>query len=88
MQYRPKLLDVDKDKDVVVVMVVVMVVEGIHDTMVLMVIITQILHKRKASLHHPKWNNNEAKQENGKCLQDKPPKNHDNSCCRCGMKGN
>ena len=36
--------------------------------------------KRKASLHHQKWNNTEAKQENGKRLQDKPPKNHENNC--------
>ena len=41
MQYRPKLMDVDEDKDVVVVM------EGILDTMVLMVVIPQILIKRK-----------------------------------------
>ena len=81
MEYHSKLLDVDQDEDVVVV------VEEILNTMVLVVIITQILHKRKASLHHPKWNNNEAKQENGKCLQDKPPKNHENNCYRCGMKG-
>ena len=45
----------------------------------------------KASLHHQKWNNmkwnnTEAKQENGKCLQDKPSKNHENNCYRCGMK--
>ena len=42
--------------------------------------------KRKVSLHHQKWNNTEVKQENGKCLQDKPPKNHENKCYRCGMK--
>ena len=46
----------------------------------------------KASLHHQKWNNTkwnntEAKQENGKRLQDKPPKNHENNCYRCSMKG-
>ena len=41
--------------------------------------------KRKASLHHHKWNNIEVKQENGKCLQDKPSKNHENKCYRCGM---
>nr|CAN61800.1 hypothetical protein VITISV_044293 [Vitis vinifera] len=46
----------------------------------------------KVSLHHQKWNNTkwnntEAKQENGKRLQDKPPKNHENNCYRCGMKG-
>ena len=41
----------------------------------------------KALLHHQKWNNIEVKQENGKCLQDKPPKNHENKCYRCGMKG-
>ena len=44
-------------------------------------------HKMKASLHHQKWNNTEAKQENGKRLQDKPPKNHGNNCYKCGMKG-
>ena len=64
-----------------------MIMEEILDTMVLIVIIHQILKKRKASLHHQKWNNTEAKQENGKCLQDKPPKNHENNCYRCGMKG-
>ena len=42
MQYRPKLMDVDEDKDVVVVM------EGIPDTMVLMVVIPQILTKIKS----------------------------------------
>ena len=41
----------------------------------------------KASLHHQKWNNTETKQENGTRLQDKPPKNHENNCYRCGMKG-
>ena len=35
--------------------------------------------KRKASLHHQKWSNIEVKQENEKCLQDKPPKNHKNN---------
>ena len=38
-------------------------------------------------MHHQKWNNTEVKQENAKCLQDKPPKNHENNCYRCGMKG-
>ena len=41
----------------------------------------------KASLHHQKWNNIETIQENGKRLQDKPPKNHENNCYTCGMKG-
>ena len=41
----------------------------------------------KVSLHHQKWNNTEAKQENEKCLQYKPLKNHENNCYRCGMKG-
>ena len=68
----------DDDKDVVV--------EEIPYTMVLIVIIHQILKKRKASLYHQKWNNTEVKQENGKCLQDKPPKNHENNYYRCGMK--
>ena len=43
--------------------------------------------KLKASLHHQKWNNTETIQENGKRLQDKPPKNHENNCYRYGMKG-
>ena len=43
--------------------------------------------KMKALLHHQKWNNTETKQENGKRLQDKPPKNHENNCYRYGMKG-
>ena len=43
--------------------------------------------KMKVSLHHQKWNNTEAKQENGKCLQDKPLKNYENNCYRCCMKG-
>ena len=38
-------------------------------------------------MHHQKWNNTEAKQENGKCLQDKPPKNRENNYYRYGMKG-
>ena len=37
-------------------------------------------------MHHQKWNNTQVKQENGKCLQDKSPKNHENKCYRCGMK--
>ena len=41
----------------------------------------------KVSLHYQKWNNNEAKQENWKRLQYKPPKNHENNCYRRGMKG-
>ena len=69
----------DDDEDVVV--------EEIPNTIVLIVIIHQILKKRKASLYHQKWNNTEVKQENGKCLQDKPPKNHENNCYIYGMKG-
>ena len=38
-------------------------------------------------MHHQKWNNTEVKQENEKCLQDKPPQNHENNCYRCNMKG-
>ena len=38
-------------------------------------------------MHHQKWNNTKVKQENGKCLQDKPSKNHENKCYKCGMKG-
>ena len=41
MQYRPKLIDVDEDEDVIVV------IEGIPNTMVLMVVNPQILIKRK-----------------------------------------
>ena len=41
MQYRPKLVDVDKDEEVVVV------VEEIPDTMVFIVIIHQIIRKEK-----------------------------------------
>ena len=37
-------------------------------------------HKMKVSLHHQKWNNIDAKQENENRLQDKPPKNHENNC--------
>ena len=37
-------------------------------------------------MHHQKWNNTEAKQENGKCIQDKSPKNHENNCHRWGIK--
>ena len=43
-------------------------------------------HKMKALLHHQKWSNIEAKQENGKCIQDKSPKNHENNCYRWGIK--
>ena len=42
MQYRLKLMDVDENEDVV------MVLEGILNTMVLVVIIPQILKKRKS----------------------------------------
>ena len=34
-----------------------------------------------------KYNNDEAKQENEKYLQDKPSKNHENNCYKCGMSG-
>ena len=81
MQYHPKLVDVDEDEDVVVV------VEEILDTMVIMIIIPQILKKGKPHCTTRKWNNTEAKQENWKFLQDKPPKNRENNCYRCGMKG-
>ena len=40
----------------------------------------------KVSLHYQKLNNIEVKQENEKCLQDKPPKNYENNCYRYGMK--
>ena len=42
MQYLPKLMDMDKDENMVVV------VEGILDTMVIMVIIPQILKTGKS----------------------------------------
>ena len=45
------------------------------------------MQKRKASLHHQKWNNTKTKQENRKCIQDKPLKNYENNCYRCGIKG-
>ena len=41
MQYRPKLVDVDKDEEMIVVM------EGIPNIMVIMVIIPEILIKGK-----------------------------------------
>ena len=41
MQYHPKLLDVDEEEDIVMVM------EGIPNTMVLMVVIPQILRKKR-----------------------------------------
>ena len=43
--------------------------------------------KKKASLHHQKLSNTEVKQEHRKCIQDKPPKNHETNCYKCDMKG-
>ena len=43
-------------------------------------------HKRKVHCTTRSGINIKAKQENGKCMQDKPPKSHDNNCYRCGMK--
>ena len=72
MQYHPKLVDMDEDEDVVVVM------EGIPNIMVLMVVIPQI-PKKKTLLHHHKWSNTKVKQENEKCIRDKPLKNYENN---------
>ena len=36
---------------------------------------------------HQKWSNIQVKQENGKCIQNEPPKNHENNCYKCGIKG-
>ena len=43
-------------------------------------------HKGKTSMHHLKWNNTEAKQDE-KHAQNTPSKSHENTCHRCGMKG-
>ena len=42
--------------------------------------------KGKTSMHHQKWNNTEAKQDE-KHAQNTPSKSHENTCHRCGMKG-
>ena len=42
-------------------------------------------HKGKTSMHHQKWNNTEAKQDE-KHVQNTPSKIHENTCHRCGMK--
>ena len=73
------------DEDVDVIAVVVM--EGIFDTIKLMVVIIQIPRKRKTSWNHQKWNNTKVKQENWKCIQNTPSKAHENNCHICGMKG-
>ena len=44
-------------------------------------------HNKKSKPNHQKWNNNDEKQEKGKVFQNKPSKNHDNACFRCGVKG-
>ncbi|KAK2633782.1 hypothetical protein Ddye_028574 [Dipteronia dyeriana] len=44
-------------------------------------------HNKKSKPNHQKWNNNDEKQEKGKDFQNKPSKNHDNACFRCGVKG-
>ena len=62
MQYHPKLVDVDEDEDMVVIM------EGIVDTMVLMIVIPQTPREKKISLHHQKWSNTEVKQKIGKYI--------------------
>ena len=43
-------------------------------------------HKGKTSMHHQKWNNTEAKQDE-KHAHNTPSKSHENTCHRCGMKG-
>ena len=43
-------------------------------------------HKGKTSMHHKKWNNTEAKQDE-KHAQNTPSKSHENTCHRCGIKG-
>ena len=42
-------------------------------------------HKEKTSMHHQKWNNTEAKQDE-KHAQNTHSKIHENTCYRCGMK--
>ena len=51
-----------------------------------MAIIPQIFKKRKS--HYTTKSGVILKQnkKNEKCIQDKPPKNHENNCYRCGMK--
>ena len=43
-------------------------------------------HKGKTSMHHQKWNNTEAKQDE-KHAQNTPSKSHENTCHICNMKG-
>ena len=43
-------------------------------------------HKGNTSMHHHKWNNVEAKQDE-KHAQNTPSKSHENTCHRYGMKG-
>ena len=43
-------------------------------------------HKGKTSMHHQKWNNTQAKQDE-KHVQNTPSKSRENTCHRCGMKG-
>ena len=42
-------------------------------------------HKGKTSMHHQKWNNTKAKQDE-KHAQNSSSKSHENTCHRCGMK--
>ena len=76
-------MEVDED----VVTVVVVVVEGIFNTMELMVVIIQIPRKRKTSWNHQKLNNTEVKQENEKYIQNTHSNAHENNCHRCCIKG-
>ena len=39
------------------------------------------------ALYHKNWNNIKTKQEKGKGLKNKPSKNHEETCYRCGIKG-
>jgi len=43
-------------------------------------------YKRNVS-YHQKWNHIEVKQNENKGLQNKPTKNYEDKCYRCGMKG-
>nr|CAN71694.1 hypothetical protein VITISV_005850 [Vitis vinifera] len=65
----------------------VVAVEGIPDIMVIMVIIPQILIKGKLHCTTKSGIILRQNKENGKRLQDKPLKNHENNCYKCSMKG-
>jgi hypothetical protein len=46
-----------------------------------------ILTKKKNAPYHQKWNHTEAKQNKNKSLQNKPTKNYEDKCYKCGMEG-